>query len=345
MRRPAAFVLPIVGLTACTPLTAYRQSLFMPLAEPPEDIGAPLGNGVLRASGSVSGRALGMEDPLPENGDPGVFVPEMSLRGSVSLGLGSHLAVGLDGEYTDWSWAEHNALGVFGIPHQPAMYGVGTFVGVGHRFGHWGIGGTVHATAYHLPYAKYTYVGPDYVADDYVADGAAALYRIDRSGSVSPVRVSAATGFNGVFGPLDVSGGFALVPEFTNVGFSDVEMDIYTTGGLAVIPVLGAGYTVGGLRAGVQAWYAGGDVTATNGLASGFAARATISAQTSLWGRRADSGAARGVPEAAPVPAAAPSPAAATAPAAASAPAAAPEAPAAPAPEPDEPVLAIPAPE
>ena len=36
MRRPAAFVLPILGLSACTPLTAYRQSLFMPLAEPPE---------------------------------------------------------------------------------------------------------------------------------------------------------------------------------------------------------------------------------------------------------------------------------------------------------------------
>jgi hypothetical protein len=131
-----AFGLVVLGALAfgCVEHTAVRRSLLIPGATLPARLGAPLDQGEGRAGAELS--ALNWPYPDPDNlgslnpaneGDPGVFVPDLHLGAFFYVGLLRFWEVGLRVQYTNMAWSDQNVAGVIDLPdsQDQGLYEVG----------------------------------------------------------------------------------------------------------------------------------------------------------------------------------------------------------------------------
>ena len=307
--RPTRAIL--VLLCGCTPLTAYRQTTFVPATAPPLHIGAPIGAGAIAGSVSVSGYAV--SDPVdqalnvtdanaaldaatrffPVEGDPGLALATMSLHADARIGLSELVELGAHGAYSASEWTRRN-YGVLELPDDAPLYGIGAHITVGKCWGKVGIGGTVDATAWSLPYARWVYAGPEEYAGGYAIGDAAEWYDLERQGRVSVLDVSGAVAASFRVGPLDSAAGFAFVPNVSNRGFTEEPAPPAEWRGLSVVPTLDVGLLFAPVRVGVQGWYASGASAASKKLTNGLGVRGQIEL--------------RGTPKKEPKPEATPSP-------------------------------------
>ena len=292
--RPTPAIL--VLLAGCTPLTAYRQTTFVPASAPPLHIGAPLDAGTIAGSVSVSGYAA--SDPVdaatnamnttdanaaldaasrffPVEGDPGLAHPTMSVQADARIGVSELLELGAHGAYSASEWTVRN-YGVLELPDDDPLYGVGAHVTVGKCLGKVGLGGTVDATAWSLPYARWVYAGPEEYAGGYAIGDAAEWYDLEKQGRVSVLVVSAAVAASFRVGPLDSAAGFAFVPNVSNRGFTEEPAPPAEWHGLSVVPTLDVGLLFAPVRVGVQGWYASSASAASNKLTNGLGVRGQI---------------------------------------------------------------------
>ena len=292
--RPTPAIL--VLLAGCTPLTAYRQTTFVPASAPPLHIGAPLDAGTIAGSVSVSGYAA--SDPVdaatnamnttdanaaldaasrffPVEGDPGLAHPTVSLQADARIGVSELLELGAHGAYSASEWTVRN-YGVLELPDDDPLYGVGAHVTVGKCWGKVGLGGTVDATAWSLPYARWVYAGPEEYAGGYAIGDAAEWYDLEKQGRVSVLVVSAAVAASFRVGPLDSAAGFAFVPNVSNRGFTEEPAPPAEWHGLSVVPTLDVGLLFAPVRVGVQGWYASSASAASNKLTNGLGVRGQI---------------------------------------------------------------------
>ena len=289
--RPTPAILILLG--GCTPLTAYRQTTFVPASAPPLHIGAPIGAGTVAGGVSVSGyavtdpvdAALTATDPnsaidavsrfFPVEGDPGLAHPTMSVQADGRIGISELLELGAHGAYSGSEWTGRN-FGVLELPEDQPLYGIGAHVTVGKTWGKVGLGGTVDATAWSLPYARWVYAGPEEYAGGYAIGDAAEWYDLEKQGRVGVLVVSAAIATSFRIGPLDSAAGFAFVPNVSNRGFTDEPAPPAEWHGLSVVPTLDVGLLFAPVRFGVQGWYASGASAASNRLTNGLGIRGQI---------------------------------------------------------------------
>ena len=289
--RPTPAIL--ILLAGCTPLTAYRQTTFVPASAPPLHIGAPIGAGTVAGGVSVSGyavtdpvdAALTATDPnsaidaasrfFPVKGDPGLAHPTMSVQADGRIGISELLELGAHGAYSGSDWTGRN-FGVLELPEDQPLYGIGAHVTVGKSWGKFGLGGTVDATAWSLPYARWVYAGPEEYAGGYALGDAAEWYDLEKQGRVGVLVVSAAIATSFRIGPLDSAAGFAFVPNVSNRGFTDEPAPPAEWHGLSVVPTLDVGLLFAPVRFGVQGWYASGASAASNRLTNGLGIRGQI---------------------------------------------------------------------
>lgn len=263
-------------LGACSPLTAYRNSLLVEPPAPPASMGAPIGSDIATFGGYVAVRDLApLPDVAPAEGDPGVFVPGHALGAHARIGLGKVVEIGGHFDFAESRWATPNAVGVLPLVDERPVYGLGAHVTVGQRFPRVGWGATVDATWLSMPFARYSYVGPaEYLEGDYVAVGdGSEFYELREEGTAHPVRVRATGAMTFPLGPVDLSPGLSICPTFTNVGFTNEKTAAYEGGPPSFIPVLDAGLWVPHLRLGMQAWYASETEEVSGGLDRGWGFR------------------------------------------------------------------------
>lgn len=266
-------------------------------------MGAPLDAGTWAASGAVSGYLL--SDPVeqamsatdaasaleaaerffPQEGDPGVAHPSTGLEFAGRVGVTPLLELGLHGAYSDAAWASRG-FGVLEIPDGGALWGLGAQATLGRRWGGFGLGGTLDATVWSMPYARWTYSGPDEYAGGYAVGDASEWYTLEQQDRVGALVVSGTVGTSYRVGVFDSAVGFGVVPNLSNRGFTDAPADPAEWRGLSVVPTVDLGLWLKPVRVGVQGWYASGARAATDKLATGLGARAQVELRGSL--RRAD---------------------------------------------------------
>lgn len=277
----------------CSQLTLYRQTLFTTPAVPPAALGAPLPPGEYAVGGYASYSGIGTyEDPVSEEGDPGLRLSPLALGAHGRAGLGRWMEVGAAVDYADYGWSGENRVGVLGIPSHAPSWGVGGHLTVGNSAAVHGWGATLDAQWLSLPYARYLYTGPAEYLDDPTflccVDGDR-YYTLQETGSAHPIRVRAAVAYQYRQRPFEAALGVAAAPIFTNTGFSSEPEAVYEDGGLALIPVVDLGVFADPVRFGVQAWYAAGVVGPTGGLERGPGARLAVeyrpAAEAKLTGR------------------------------------------------------------
>lgn len=266
-------------LAGCSPLTAYRNTLLIDPPAPPTSMGAPLGKGVVTVGGYAGVRDLAdVGDLAPEEGDPGVFVPTTSLGAHLNVGLGRVAEVGGHLDYSAAEWSHASGVGVLPLADEDPLLGLGAHLTLGERHPRFGWGFTLDATWLSLPYARYTYTGPDSLLEDdvYVAGDGSEFYSLESSGTAHPVRIRATGAVTIPLGVVDLSPGVSFCPTFTNVGFTDHPSAVYKGGPLAVIPVIDAGVWVASARIGAQTWLATGARGASDGRDTGWGGRLAL---------------------------------------------------------------------
>lgn len=271
-------LLPLIALaTACSPITPYRTSVGIPTVAPTTSVGAPIPGGEIGLSGYLAGSALGPGNLSPDVGDPGLYAAPLSMGGQARFGLAGAVELGVAGEYASGDAMQQGAAGVLEIPGDDSVWGLGLSATGGYMWGNVGFGATVEATRMSLPYARFEYVGPEKYLHDgvYFGDNPDSLYSLYERGRVNPIRVRSTGAFQFRKDGLEIAGGLSWCPVFTNNGFSIEEVPIYKSGGVAVGPVLDAGYNFGVVRLGAQGWYLMGSRTPTKGFDDGFGARVT----------------------------------------------------------------------
>lgn len=277
----------LLALSACSQLTPYRQTTFVPPSSPPLSVGAPLDEGRLALGGWIEGRQTGLEDEVGENGEPAVHASQTSVGGHATLGLARWLDLGVEGQYAHHDWARRSGEGVLAIPGDPPLWAVGGHLTAGWRAEHWGIGGTLRAEYWSLPFARYAYTGPEGYSNAYADGSAGGAYRLEEEGREGGLRLSFATGASLRFGVFDAAAGVAFVPDYSNVGFSQEPQPPWEMSGISLTPTLDVGFLLGPTRLGAQAWFATGAARATNELQSGLGGRLLFELRPRLWGKEA----------------------------------------------------------
>lgn len=272
------------------------------MVAPPTHVGAPLRAGELAGAVSIAGAtvsdpwaavAADPEDPaaiaalletyFPQEGDPGIRAPTLELAGEARYGVVEGLELGAHARYVAYDWGRQG-FGVLPIPDAGPLVGAGLEVTGGHWWGKFGVGGSLDATWWSMPYATFVYDGPAEYAGGYAIGEAAEWYALADTGNVTLLRISGAGGASLRAGVFEGSLGAAVVPVLSNVGFSNKEQPLVKPTGLSVVPVLDLGLRVRPVRVGVQGWYAPGAAKATDGLATGFGARATVEVRVPVRG-------------------------------------------------------------
>lgn len=257
--------LPLLALAACTPLTQYRQSLMVANPEPPAALGAAMRPGEAALGAGFTQYPVVLQDLAPEVGDPGVLYPANGAEAHARVGVVPGLEVGAEVAWASGADAQPSALGVLDVPGNHGAWGVGTHVVAGPRGERWGAGVTVDAMWMSLPFARYTYVGPEPGLGAYAPGDAAELYALSATGAVHPIRIRAAASVQGNVGPVEGVAALAVCPVFTNVGFSDTEEKVFTSGGLAVMPTLRVAADLGPVYLYGQGWVGMGGYAAASG--------------------------------------------------------------------------------
>ena len=119
------FLLALAALTAaCAPLTPVRRTALIPAAALPGRVGAPLPCGAGRLVAEVGAVDFGADaydltwdyHLFPEEGDPGVHIPNLHLGLVGYYGIGGLFEIGGRFSYTRDKWSEPNATGVLPFP-------------------------------------------------------------------------------------------------------------------------------------------------------------------------------------------------------------------------------------
>lgn len=266
-----------VVMAACSPITPYRTSVGVPVVSPPTSVGAPVADGTFGVGGSFSGQMLGVGNLAPQRGDPGLYASPYTMSAWGRVGIANAIELGLAGEYASGDSMRQGAVGVLPMPGDTSVSGISGWVNGGYMWDRFGFGVTLEGTRMSMPYARFTYVGPEEYLDDgyYVGpdEGLDALYDMSESGRVHPVRVRGAGAFQARIDGWEFAGGFAACPVFTNNGFSEEKVPVFRSGGLAVGPVVDFGYNFGVVRVGAQGWYLAGSRHPTRGFDEGMGAR------------------------------------------------------------------------
>lgn len=259
-------------LTACSPLTPYRTSVGVPVAAPPTSVGAPIAANTLGLGGSFNLQDLGVGNLAPEPGDPGLYASPYSMTAWGRVGIAGALELGIAGEYAPGESMRPGAAGVLPIPKDPSVYGVSVWTTGGYMWDRFGFGVTLEGTRLSMPYARYTYTGPEEYLNNgyYIGDDAGQFYTMSESGRVHPIRVRGAGTFQARIDGWEIAAGFAAVPVFTNNGFSEEKAPIFRAGGLATGPVVDVGYDFGVMRVGGRFWYLIGAQHPTRGFDTGL---------------------------------------------------------------------------
>ena len=264
-------------LTACSPITPYRTSVGVPVVAPPSTVGAPVAGGTLGLGAGFAGDALGPRNFAPERGDPGLYTSPYLMNAWARVGIADAIELGVAGEYAPGGAMRQGAVGVLPMPGDTSVSGISGWATGGYMWDRFGFGITLEGTRMSMPYARFTYVGPEAYLDDgyYIGpdEGLDGLYDLTESGRVHPVRVRGAGTFQARVKGWEFAGGLAVCPVFTNNGFSEAEVPIFRSGGLAMGPVLDVGYDFGVMRVGAQGWYMPGAARPTRGFDQGMGAR------------------------------------------------------------------------
>jgi len=296
---PRALLALLLPLAACTPLTAYRQTAFVPASTPPAHFGAPLPADTVAASAAVAG--FGVTEPMtallgvtdlesgldaaerffPVEGDPGVAHPALALEGGARIGIKDLLELGAHGSYSAHAWSSRG-YGVLEIPGDGPLWGLGGHVTLGKRWGWVGLGGTLDGTVWSVPYARWAYDGPAEYAGGYALGEAVEWYALEEQGRVGVLRVSGTVGTSFHVGLFDSALGLAFVPDINNRGFTNSPVPPVEWGGLSLVPTVDLGLLIAPVRVGVQSWYATGAPAATNRLATGLGVRGQVEVRGKL---------------------------------------------------------------
>ncbi|MCA9518470.1 MAG: hypothetical protein KC635_26225, partial [Myxococcales bacterium] len=124
-----------LAASACAPETVIRRSAAIPGASLPARVGGETHRGEVRISGHVNavrGDQVELEALFPEEGDPGVFIPDFELGGSLYFGLPRGFEIGAQVLYASGEWQTPNTVGVLRFPrglNQDVLLG-----GVGFRW-------------------------------------------------------------------------------------------------------------------------------------------------------------------------------------------------------------------
>lgn len=108
-----------LAASACAPETVIRRSAAIPGASLPARVGGATERGEVRISGHVNAvrsDRIQLDALFPSEGDPGVFIPDVELGGSLTFGLPGGFEIGGQVLYASGSWQSPNTVGVLRFP-------------------------------------------------------------------------------------------------------------------------------------------------------------------------------------------------------------------------------------
>lgn len=128
LRWSLAALIGALLMSACSPMTPVRRSLYAPRPTLPARIGAPLDTGELRAFGQIN--SLSLVDLEGEGefwstsrvGEPGVLTPRLQVGAGAYLGLSEFLEVGGQFSYSQMQWTRANTAGVLPFPESEGRH-------------------------------------------------------------------------------------------------------------------------------------------------------------------------------------------------------------------------------
>ncbi|MFU8803067.1 MAG: hypothetical protein ACNA8W_04580 [Bradymonadaceae bacterium] len=246
-------------ISACSPMTPVRRSLYAPRPALPARIGAPLETGQLRAFGQIN--SAGFKDsedgnpilPNSQVGDPGVLTPRLQIGAGAYLGLSEFLEIGGQFTYSHMQWTNANVTGVLPFPEGESrnliIAGLGARINAPLADGMFAISFLAELNVGSLPQAYFECVHSACENSDrtsWTADQGTTYYRLDR---IAHERVFLPQGaFHFTYSPADFIGVFALMGlqgNYRNIGFdadadslNDDSLDMY------LISTAGAGVDV-----------------------------------------------------------------------------------------------------
>ena len=161
------------------------------------------------------------------------------------------------------------------IPGKPPLWGAGVFATMGKTPEPWGVGLTLEATLFAIPWARYEYDGP--WNWDWALGDADQFYTLAEQGACEPILVRGSLAAAYRWRALDLAFGGALSPQITNNGFFDEEnVPAWEGGPLSLMPVTDLGFTVAHVHVGFLGWWAFSAHAPTNGLLLGPGGRVVI---------------------------------------------------------------------
>jgi hypothetical protein len=254
---PAALAAVLAGASACSPLTSYRYTGYVPASHAMAWDGRTAKDGSIRVEGSMV-QATVDRNIDPKIHDTALRVPNVTLEGAAFIALFPGFEIGGRYAYAAYAWGEPSAQGTLELPSHPSLWGVGPEMRATIPFDKkkkfaLGIGGSW--MRYETPYAEWQLVPncdithSDCFYDTYAQNkNAGVYYKLVDEKSESHTALSIAVIPSIQLGDGDeyghVFGGFTMHTGFKNDGFTNTAQNGSTIQDAGLVTIVGVGYGI-----------------------------------------------------------------------------------------------------